>query len=231
MTAPLLEIACFSPQSAIAACQAGADRIELCDNADVGGTTPPMRWLPELLEKVNIPINIMIRPRGGNFVYTNTEFMTMIRDIDHLKNTGFAAGFVFGILHVDHTVDVERTKRLVGLANPLPCTFHRAFDETPDPLQALQDVQWCGIRTVLTSGAGQTAETGIDMLMKLVEASQGIPTIMPGGGVRSTNIAKLRTKSLAPAYHSSALLDGESVANHEEIKKMRALLREPGLSS
>ncbi|OAG42712.1 hypothetical protein AYO21_02995 [Fonsecaea monophora] len=219
----LLEIACFNPDSAVIADEAGADRIELCDNADVGGTTPPSSWLVTLRDKVRIPIYVMVRPRGGDFVYSPEEFQEMKVAIGNLKP--FADGFVFGILKHDRTVDVARTAELVKLAAPLPCTFHRAFDETTDLFQALEDVVGCNIRTILTSGGISSAIENCDVLAQLVKQADGRVIVMPGGGVRSTNIEQLKLKTDALIFHSSALIAAQYIGNVAEIRQMKKILQ------
>ncbi|KIW18430.1 hypothetical protein PV08_02718 [Exophiala spinifera] len=235
--APLLEIACFNPDSAIAAIASGAHRIELCDDADLGGTTPSVAWLLRIRSEVNngrqklhpeeiaIPINVMVRPRGGDFVYTRAEYETMKETIATLKGTGIVDGFVFGILREDGTVDVEKTRELVTLASPLPCTFHRAFDEVKDLSRALEGVVSCGITTILTSGGAANAVQGAEVLHQLVQRAAGRVTIMPGGGVRSANLALLHETIGSSAYHSSALIDSQPVANANEIQLMMDILR------
>ncbi|KIW29509.1 uncharacterized protein PV07_05322, partial [Cladophialophora immunda] len=219
----LLEIACFNPESAVAASEAGADRIELCDNADVGGTTPPSNWLTDLRDKIRVPINIMVRPRGGDFVYSPEEFQEMKDVIISLKSV--ADGFVFGILKQDRTVDTARTSELVKLAAPLPCTFHRAFDETPDLFQALEDIVDCGSRTILTSGGVSSAIQNCDVLAKLVKQADSRIVVMPGGGVRSANIEELKAKTDALVFHSSALIAAQNVADAAEIKQMKVIVQ------
>ncbi|EXJ60592.1 hypothetical protein A1O7_04745 [Cladophialophora yegresii CBS 114405] len=221
----LLEVACFNVQSAIVASEAGADRIELCDNADLGGTTPPLKWLAEIHGIVKIPINVMIRPRGGGFVYTDAEFQSMKDAINAFISTGMVSGYVFGVLKHDRTVDVERTVELVRLADPLPCTFHRAFDETTDLEQALEDVLGCAIHSILTSGGASKAVDARETLARLVKKAAGRVVIMPGGGVRSTNIGALKESTNASAYHSSALLGSDTVANAMEIEQMKMGVR------
>lgn len=220
----LLEIACFTPDSAIAASDAGADRVELCDHAEVGGTTPPLAWLYAIRDKVTVPINVMIRPRGGDFVYSDEEFQGMKSAIEAFKAAGIADGFVFGILKHDRSVDVERTLDLVNLSAPLPCTFHRAFDETADLMDSLEKVIRCGIKTILTSGGCANAAEGHETLTQLVCKAKDRVTIMPGGGVRSTNMDMLKNKTNAVAYHSSALINSGAVANAQEIIHMKTIL-------
>ena len=220
----VVEIACFNTLSAIIAHVAGASRIELCDNADLGGTTPPVEWLTKIRDGINVPINVMIRPRGGNFVYTAQDFDTMKNSLNTFKTTGMADGFVFGMLTNERTVDLDRTTELVSLAAPLPCTFHRAFDELENLYQGLEDVIRCGIKTVLTSGGESNAVRGREVLAQLVKQAGDRIVIMPGGGVRSTNLRMLHRDIQASAYHSSALIQPDTVVHAEEVSRMRAIL-------
>ena len=219
-----LEIACFNSESALGAYEAGADRIELCEDAEVGGTTPALHTLVGLRDRISIPIYVMIRPRGGDFVYSPAEFEQMKADIDKFR--AVASGFVFGLHSRDRKVDVVRTSELVRRAHPLPCTFHRAFDETTDWSVALEDVVKCGIRAVLTSGGKATATLGEDCLARLVEQADGRVVVMPGGGVRSGNIERLQRNTKATHFHSSALLEGEAVADADEIGQLKHRLLE-----
>jgi copper homeostasis protein len=214
-----LEIACFNAESALIANEAGADRIEFCESPEVGGTTPDFRTLRDIKVQIAIPVFVMIRPRGGDFVYTQREFQQMGASIEEFKE--IADGFVFGILDTNRKVDIQRAKELAYLARPLPCTFHRAFDETADLYNALEDVVRCGMSTILTSGGASSALEGRDTLAKLVETARGRIAIMPGGGVRSTNIEVLRRLTQAGFYHSSALVDNGRVASLTEICRLR----------
>ncbi len=220
----VVEIACFNTLSARIAHEAGATRIELCDNADLGGTTPPGEWLTSIRNGIDVPINVMIRARGGSFVYTAQEFDTMKDSLNTFKSTGMVDGFVFGMLTTEHTVDVDRTTELVSLAAPLPCTFHRAFDELEDLHRGLDDVIRCGIKTILTSGGESNAVQGREVLAQLVKQVGDRIVIMPGGGVRSTNLGMLHQEIQASAYHSSALIQSDTVVNAEEVSRMRAIL-------
>ncbi|KAK5464669.1 hypothetical protein LTS15_001231 [Exophiala xenobiotica] len=222
----ILEIACFNTQSAIIAREAGASRLELCDNADLGGTTPPIEWLTKIRDgtDIDVPINVMIRPRGGDFVYTALEFDTMKDSINKFKSTSKVDGFVFGIVTNERTVHVDRTTELVSLAAPLPCTFHRAFDELEDLYHGLEDVTRCGIKTILTSGGESNAVQGREVLAQLVRQAGDRVVIMPGGGIRSTNLGLLHREIQASAYHSSALFQPKTVVDAEEVSRMRATL-------
>ncbi|KAK3074387.1 hypothetical protein LTR53_003250 [Teratosphaeriaceae sp. CCFEE 6253] len=221
---PLVQqVCCFDPESAILAAEAGADRIELCDDREAGGTTPPLAWLRHVQRHVRIPVFVMIRPRSGDFNYTTPEFDRMKHEITALKPQ--ADGFVFGILHDDWRVNVAWTAELVKLAAPLPCTFHKAFDETPDLLEALEDVLAAGCSAILTSGGAHTALAGMETLGQLVRMSRRRITIMPGGGVRSGNVATLRAFSRANVFHSSAVPKGQTSPSSREIRELKAALR------
>ena len=219
----LLEIACFSPDSAIVASEAGADRIELCADQHAGGTTPPFEWLRIVKAKVSIPVFVMIRPRGGDFVYSDHEYHCMKADIDQFKP--IANGFVFGILDHDRRVDVTKTAELVQRAHPLPCTFHRAFDETRDPLEAFEHVVAAGCHAILSSGGAPSANGGINILKTLVDKAQGRIAVMPGGGVRSANLTHMRSMIGAAVYHSSAVSKGNTLPDAVEIRRMKEILR------
>lgn len=227
-----LEICCFNSDSALNAGDAGAARIELCGDAFPGGSTPSFYdfSLLQLNGKMTIPMYIMIRPRGGNFIYSNEEFQEMKNYIHQFKMTDTRAkadGFVFGILDGDNRVDVERNKELVELAKPLPCTFHRAFDEIPSQEmgQALEDVIRCGFSNILTSGGKKTAIDGVEILKRLTEQADDRINIMPGGGVRSENAGFLVEKTGAKWLHSSVLVGEGNVATRDEIRKLLQVLQ------
>jgi copper homeostasis protein len=219
-----LEIACFNVESAKIAHENGADRIELCDGFDVGGTTPNPMDIINTRHLVSSDLYAMIRPRGGNFVYSDEEFAQMKLNILHFKSLK-VNGFVFGILDKNNKIDIERNTELVALAKPFPCTFHRAFDEVADYKQALEDVISCGFSTILTSGTHSNVMDGIDVLKKLVLQAQNRITIMPGGGLRSTNINHVQEITQATFYHSSAIIDGNQIANPEEVFNLKNNLK------
>ncbi|KAK5132718.1 hypothetical protein LTR08_008684 [Meristemomyces frigidus] len=224
----LLEVACFDPKHAILAFEAGADRIELCENREAGGTTPPLVWLTSIKSRITVPILVMIRPRGGDFDYSDAEYEQMKTAIEVFKP--FADGYVFGILDQDRKVHVAKNVELVRLAHPLPCTFHRAFDETPDPFEAFEDVSSAGFRAILSSGCAATASAGNQILAQLVEMSNGTReriTVMPGGGVRSKNIAAMKAYTRATIFHSAGILEGMASPSADEIRGMKHLLRTP----
>lgn len=216
-----IEIACFNPESAVTAFENGADRIELCDGLSEGGTTPDFETVKQLREKINIPVFVMIRPRGGDFTYSDEEFRQMKSDLVRLKSLN-VDGFVFGILSENDEVNTEQNKELVELAKPYPCTFHRAFDRARDLEQSLEKVIGCGFTTILTSGQQPNVSEGKENLRKLVELSAGRIEILVGGGLRSSNIEEIREYTKAQYFHSSAITDGGAFASAEEVVALRS---------
>ena len=219
-----LEIACFNIESALIAQKAGVNRIELCANISVGGTTPSIEIIQQARKNLTIDLYVMIRPRGGNFVYSEAEFQQMKSEIETIKKLG-VTGFVFGILNENNTINVEQNKTLVAKAKPLPCSFHRAFDNVSNYQQALEDVIACGFSTLLTSGTYSNVMEGKQILKQLVVQAQSRIEIMPGGGLRSTNISTLNEIINANWYHSSAITDGTEIANPEEIVRLKNKLK------
>jgi copper homeostasis protein len=198
------EIACFDFESALTAQSAGASRIELCVNQSEGGVTPSYSLIELARNNLHIDLNVIIRPRGGNFVYTDSELVIMENDILICKELG-VNGVVFGVLNRDNSVDIETNKELVQLASPMSTTFHRAFDETPDAMKALEDVIGCGFTRILTSGQKKSALEGANLISELVKSAGNIIIIMPGGGVRKKNIEKLIEITKAKEFHSSSI--------------------------
>ena len=215
-----IEIACFNPESAVIAFENGADRIELCDGLSEGGTTPDFETMKKLREKINIPIFVMIRPRGGDFTYSDSEFEQMKNDLIQLKSL-HADGFVFGILDENDEVNIEQNKALVKLAAPLPCTFHRAFDRAVSLEESLEKVIECGFSTILTSGQKTNVSEGKENLKKLVALSGGRIEILVGGGLRASNIEEIRAVTHASYSHSSAITDGGAFANADEVAALK----------
>jgi copper homeostasis protein len=219
-----LEIACFNFASAIIAQENGADRIELCDGFDVGGTTPSLETVIKVKEFLRIDLYVMIRPRGGNFVYTDAEFSQMKTEILEFKKLQ-VNGFVFGILNNDNAINTSQNTELVELAKPFPCTFHRAFDEVSDALKSLEEIIACGFKIILTSGQAQNVVDGVNQLATLVEKANNRIVIMPGGGLRSTNVEFIQQKTKANWFHSSAITDGNEEANSLEINALKSKLK------
>ncbi len=217
-----LEIAVFNLASALLAAKAGADRIELCENAAEGGTTPGYGTLKLVREKTGIPVFPIIRPRGGDFLYSDAEFEAMKYDIKLVKELGFQ-GLVTGLLNSYGSIDIDRTKRLVDLAYPLEVTFHRAFDRTVEPLQALEDIIACGCSRILTSGQVPNAFDGKELIKQLVEQADDRIVIMPGSGVRSNNIALLAQFTGAIELHSSARTSQTSAMHYQKQSMLEDL--------
>lgn len=199
----ILEIGTYSVEGAIAAQSGGANRVELCSSLPEGGTTPSAAAIELSRRKLSIDLNIMIRPRGGDFCYSTVEFETMEKDIEVAKSYG-AHGVVLGILLPDGRVDVERTSMLVDLAVPMSVTFHRAFDMTFDPVSALEDIIRCGIDRILTSGQKDSAPEGIETIKKLVELAGDRIIIMPGSGINEHTVLDLAVATGAKEFHMSA---------------------------
>lgn len=216
-----VEIACFNALSATVAQDCAADRVELCAAIELGGTTPAVSLIKMVREQINIDLNIMIRPRGGNFVYTDAEFLQMKQEVQIIKQLG-VDGLVFGILHPDNTINVLQNKELVDLAYPLPCTFHRAFDSVPEKKEALEDIINCGFKTILTSGCTSHVMEGLEMLKQLVGWSAARIVIMPGGGLRAANVGEVLRETGASYVHSSAITDGSDTAVANEVRALKA---------
>ncbi len=204
-----IELIAFSIQSCIDAQEAGAHRIELCDNAGEGGTTPSYGFIKAARNILNIDLYPIIRPRGGDFLYSNDEFDMMKSDINVCKVFG-CNGVVIGILNADGSIDKKRCKELIELAKPMKVTFHRAFDRANDLEKALEDVIEIGCERILTSGGVPNAIDGATTIEKLVKQANGRIIIMPGSGVRSDNIKALAQKTGAVEFHSSARKQYES---------------------
>ena len=219
-----IEIACFNLESAVIAQKAGADRVELCADMSVGGITPTIEIIQQVREHLTIDLYVMIRPRGGNFVYSEAEFEQMKSEIETIKKLD-VNGFVFGILKDDNTINIEQNKVLVELVKPFSCTFHRAFDEVLNVEKALEDVISCGFSTILTSGTFSNVMEGKEVLKQLVIQANNRIEIMPGGGLRSINISALNEMVDANWYHSSAITDGSEIASPEEIVQLKKKLQ------
>ncbi len=198
-----LEICCFSAESALLAEKAGADRIELCDNYSEGGTTPSCATIKYAVENLSIPVNVIVRPRGGDFLYSETEYEIMKQDILEMKRLG-VSGIVFGILTSNGEIDIKRTEEMLELIHPLDNTFHRAFDMCNDHMQALEILKKIGVSRVLTSGGKNIAFDGIELITKLVKSAGNDIIVMPGSGVNEKTIGEIVQRTGALEYHSSA---------------------------
>jgi len=222
----LLEISVESVEAAAAAERGGADRIELCDNLSLGGLTPQAALIHAVRQQIQIPIFVMIRPRAGDFVYSPAEFAEMKKSIAAARDAR-ASGLVFGILKADRTVDIERTAELVELAQPLPVTFHRAFDACADLSQALEDVARCGASRILTSGGTASAPEGSGNIRMLVAAAGERVTIIPGAGINAGNILQLAAATRARDFHSGlSSVFSRSKANYVQFEnEVRAMVK------
>jgi len=234
-----IEVIGFNIESCILAQAAGAHRIELCDNPGEGGTTPSYGFIKAARKHVHIQLYPIIRPRGGDFFYSDVEFEVMKADVQMCKELG-CDGVVIGILQADGTVDKKRCRELVHLAYPMGVTFHRAFDRVKDAVQALEDVIEIGCERILTSGLVPNALDGAETLAALIKQADERIIIMPGSGVRSDNIIGLAKRTGAVEFHTSARINIESKMNfinegmkenlrsvsldEEEVKKIISLL-------
>ena len=199
----LLEVCVDSADGCVAALEGGADRVELCANLVEGGTTPSLGALRAASRAARIPIMAMIRPRGGDFVYSKLELEEMRFDIAAAKRSG-ARGVVLGVLRTDGTIDAETTRALVELARPMEVTFHRAFDMTRDLDEALETLIEIGIDRVLTSGGEANVIDGLERITELVRVAGERIAVMPGGGVREENIRRVIDTTGAREIHFSA---------------------------
>lgn len=234
-----LEVCSFNLASALIAQQSGADRIELCVSPEEGGTTPSAGLIRTARESLRIQLYPIIRPRGGDFLYTEEEYRIMLRDIDYCKQVG-CNGVVIGMLLSDGSIDKQRCSRLVEAAYPMGVTFHRAFDWAANPFEAMEDIINIGCERILTSGQRPTALEGASLIDQLIREADDRIVVMPGSGVRSANIVELAEKTGAAEFHTSARLKQASameyvnvqmkeeqsvvMAGEEEIKKIKEAL-------
>ena len=196
----IFEVCVNSAISAIEAQKGGAGRVELCENMHDGGTTPSAGSIRVARKNLHIPLFVMIRPRGGDFLYSDDEFEIMKEDIRMAGKLG-ADGVVFGMLMPDGAIDFLRMKTLVDLARPMAVTCHRAFDMTPDPLKAMDDLINLGIDRILTSGQQPTALEGSGLIRDLIAKANGRIIVMPGSGIKEHNIAELVRATGAKEVH------------------------------
>ncbi|MBN3034431.1 MAG: copper homeostasis protein CutC [Bacteroidales bacterium] len=203
MSRYVLEVCANSTESALAAQAGGAGRVELCGNIPEGGTTPSFGTIKTARNLLTLKLHVIIRPRGGDFCYTDTEFGIMKEDILMCRELG-VDGVVFGILLHDGPVDVRRTGHLAELARPMSVTFHRAFDMARDPSEALDAVIGTGACRILTSGGRNKAADGLDTISRLVQKAGERIIIMPGSGIHEGNIREIRERTGASEFHVSA---------------------------
>jgi len=198
-----LEVCANSVTSALAAQEGGAVRVELCDNLNEGGTTPSFGQIALARKLLQIQLFVIIRPRGGDFLYSELEFEIMKEDIRRCVELN-CDGVVLGILLPNGQVDKERCRELLTLAKPLPATFHRAFDMCVDPFQALEDIIALGFTRILTSGGENTAAAGVSLITQLIKQANNRISIMPGSGINEQNLEMLLQKTGAREFHTAA---------------------------
>jgi copper homeostasis protein len=232
-----IEICVADVESAIAAEAGGADRIELCDNLAVGGTTPSIGTIAEACRWLSLPVHVLIRPRAGGFVYSDRELAVMRRDIEAAKALG-AAGVVLGVLDAEGRIDRERTAELVGLARPLSVTFHKAIDQARDPLESFDALIAMGVDRVLTSGGRPTALEGCAVLRSLVDRAAGRVAVMAGGrlavdhleavirdsGVREIHLGSAASRPVEGQESGSTGPDGGSPWTRTDARLVQAVV-------
>jgi copper homeostasis protein len=209
MDTPVLEICCYNLGSAIIAADCGADRVELCANPADGGTTPSIGLIKAVRKRISIDLYPIIRIRGGDFLFSDEEFEVMLHDVEFCRSAG-CDGVVIGMLLTDGRIDKAHSSLLVEKAYPMGVTFHRAFDWTRNPFESLEDIIDIGCERILSSGQQPTAIMGAHLLKDLVEQAGDRIVIMPGSGVRASNIADLKKETGASEFHSSARINKRS---------------------
>lgn len=202
MSKILLESPIFSLEAAMQAASFGVDRLELCSNFPEGGETPSAGMLKILKSEIDLPIFVMIRPRGGDFAYSQKELMVMKRDIEILGEIG-ADGFVFGVLDYQGAVHTDACESLIRSAGGKPCTFHRAFDATANLMEALDAIIGCKFQRILTSGGKNSVSEGIPTLLELMEKAKDRISIMPGGGAKPEHVETLSQTGFLKEIHAS----------------------------
>lgn len=200
----ILEVVVYTIESAMNAQKGGADRVELCDNPGDGGTTPSYGTMEVVRQALGVDVYAMIRPRGGDFIYSSEEYFAMRRDIEMCKRASMD-GVVFGVLKPDGTLDKNKCKKLIELARPMKVNCHRAFDMSRDLMETLEDCIEVGFDRILTSGGQAQAVLGTEMIAKLIQQANGRIAIMPGAGVNENNVAEIVKKTGAQEIHFSAV--------------------------
>lgn len=224
----ILEICANSYQSALNAQAAGAHRVELCAELSVGGITPSYGELLQVIKALSIPVYVLIRPRSGDFFYSEHEFQVMKTNIEMCVAAG-VSGIVSGVLNKDNSLDVQRTFELVNMTTPLDFTFHRAFDIVKDPFNSLEQLIEMGVHRILTSGQRERAEDGLELLEALVRQADGRISIMAGSGISAVNVAQFRAIGITeihasasvPVKQASGMFSTlQTVSDIEAIKKL-----------
>lgn len=206
-----LEICANSYQSALNAEKAGADRIELCSELSIGGITPSYGLLEKISKEITIPVNVLIRPRSGNFCYTDDEFEIMKTNIKICKELGFN-GIVSGILNPDNSIDIKRTRELIAISKPLSFTFHRAFDCVQNPKESLQQLINLKVDRILTSGLQEKAKNGINLLIELQEIAKNKLIILPGSGIQQKNVLHFKKAGFKEIHASASKITNKEIS-------------------
>jgi copper homeostasis protein len=214
MKSYFFELCAESLNAAQMAERGGADRIELCSQLDIGGVTPGKELAKNVIDALSIPVHVLIRPRGGSFVYTSEEFEEAREQVRWVKQAG-AAGAVLGVLRPDHRIDVERNRELIELARPMSVTFHRAFDRAPDLSEALETVIELGVDCQLTSANAPNVLAGSEALGNLVKQANGRINIMAGGGLKLASLAELLQRTGLRSLHGSLLRNSGRIGKAE----------------
>jgi copper homeostasis protein len=213
-----LEICVDSVESAIIAQSSGANRVELCDNLMEGGTTPGYGTISSARNNLTIGLNVIIRPKGGDFLYSDLEFDIMRRDIECCGEIG-VDGIVLGLLKPDGNIDTDRTARLIEIARPMSVTFHRAFDMCSDPIRGLEDVIASGADRLLTSGQKNKATEGSELIRQLIRKAGRRIIIMPGSGINKSNIEVIAKLTGAIEFHTTArrIVESEMIFRQQGV--------------
>lgn len=222
-----MEVCIDNLESALNAEQGGAMRLELCSALNDGGLTPSVGFLKVVKKKVKIPVFVMIRPRSGDFIYSDDEIEIMCEDIKILKDNG-ADGFVFGITTSEGKVDVKNCLKLIKLAGNLPITYHRAFDVIKDPLKSMEEIISLGFQRILTSGLQSTAVQGTSLLRQLIEASRDRIIIMPGAGIKPDNLQFILKETNPAEFHGSAKAQSKKdyyITDQNAVREMVMLFK------
>lgn len=227
MARPLMEACVGSYASCMTAARGGADRLELCANLVIGGTTPSPALAKQVLRNCGVPVNVLIRPRFGDFLYDEAEMEQMCWEIETFHTLG-VNGVVIGALTPDGDLDMEKMKRLMDAAGDLDVTLHRAFDMTRDPFRSLEDAITLGCKTILTSGQAPSVPAGLGLLRELEAAAAGRITIMAGSGIKSGNIRKIHEATGIVTFHASARKGG--VDSGMRYRKQEVSMGLPSLS-
>ena len=223
----IIEACVDSVESAVAAENGGAKRVELCAALLEGGLTPSAGAIALTRERIDIGLHVIMRPRGGDFLYTDLEHEVMLRDIDSAEAAG-ADGVVIGILDARAQVDEARTRELIERARPMSVTYHRAFDMTREPFEALETLVGLGVDRILTSGQEESAMAGLDLLRKLVERAGDRVIIMPAGNIHESNVTKIAKETGAKELHVTGFKDIDSGMQFRNPRVyMGGLLRPP----